>query len=72
MLVAKTKDVHKNLQQQFLDKTIKKRYVALLEGEITKLEGIIDLPLRVDINDRPKQIVCHEHGKRSITRFKSC
>jgi tRNA pseudouridine32 synthase/23S rRNA pseudouridine746 synthase len=70
MLVAKTKDVHKNLQQQFLDKTIKKRYIAVLDGEIPQLEGIIDLPLRVDINDRPKQIVCHEHGKRSITRFK--
>lgn len=70
MLVAKTKDAHKHLQQQFLDKTIKKRYVALLDGEISESEGLIKLPLRVDINDRPKQVVCHEHGKRAITRFK--
>jgi len=70
MLIAKTKDAHKDLQQQFLDKTIKKRYIALLDGEISEKEGIIDLPLRVDINDRPKQMVCHESGKRSITRFK--
>jgi tRNA pseudouridine32 synthase/23S rRNA pseudouridine746 synthase len=70
MLIAKTKEAHKDLQQQFLDKTIKKRYIALLDGEISEKEGIIDLPLRVDINDRPKQMVCHESGKRSITRFK--
>ncbi len=70
MLIAKTKEAHKNLQQQFLDKTIKKRYIALLDGEISEKEGIIDLPLRVDINDRPKQMVCYENGKCSITRFK--
>ena len=69
MLVAKTKDVHKALQEQFLDKTIKKRYVAVLDGEVEG-EGIIDLPLRVDIENRPKQLVCFEHGKRAITRYK--
>lgn len=70
MLIAKTKDVHKALQQQFLDKRIKKRYVALLDGVLENFEGVIDLPLRVDINDRPKQVVCFEHGKRSITQYK--
>jgi tRNA pseudouridine32 synthase/23S rRNA pseudouridine746 synthase len=70
MLVAKTKEAHKHLQQQFLDKTIKKRYVALLDGEVKEKEGLIKLPLRVDINDRPKQVVCHAHGKRAMTRFK--
>ena len=70
MLIAKTKAIHKALQQQFLDKRIKKRYVALLDGELENTEGVIDLPLRVDINDRPKQVVCFEHGKRSITQYK--
>lgn len=70
ILIAKTKDAHKALQKQFLDKRIKKRYIALLDGVLEKLEGVIDLPLRVDINDRPKQVVCFEHGKRSITQYK--
>ena len=70
LLVAKDKDVHKHLQDQFLAKTIKKRYVALLEGEIEGDEGQIDLPLRPDIEDRPRQLVCYEHGKPATTKWK--
>lgn len=69
LLVAKTKEVHKHLQQQFLKKSIKKRYVALLDGELTENEGIVDLPLRPDIEDRPRQLVCFEHGKPARTRW---
>lgn len=70
LLVAKTKDVHKHLQDQFLARTIKKRYAALLEGEIADEEGTIDLPLRPDIEDRPRQLVCYEHGKPATTKWK--
>ncbi|MEO9850947.1 MAG: pseudouridine synthase [Reichenbachiella sp.] len=70
LLVAKTKEVHKALQTQFLKRTIKKRYIALLEGEIAGNEGTIDLPLRPDIEDRPRQLVCHVHGKRALTQWK--
>lgn len=69
LLLSKTKEVHKLLQHQFFKRSVKKRYVALLEGEISGDEGIIDLPLRGDIEDRPRQIVCHEHGKTSRTRW---
>ncbi|SMD32494.1 tRNA pseudouridine32 synthase / 23S rRNA pseudouridine746 synthase [Reichenbachiella faecimaris] len=70
LLVAKTKEVHKDLQDQFLDRTIKKRYVALLEGLIKEEEGTIELPLRPDIEDRPRQLVCFEHGKPAATKWK--
>ncbi|WP_420580911.1 pseudouridine synthase [Reichenbachiella sp.] len=70
LLVAKTKEAHKNLQAQFLAKTIKKRYVALLEGEIKEEAGSISLPLRPDIEDRPRQLVCFEHGKPATTKWK--
>lgn len=70
LLVAKTKDVHKHLQEQFQLRIIKKRYVALLDGLIEKETGVINLPLCVDYNNRPLQMVSHEHGKRAITRFK--
>ena len=33
-------------------------------------EGIIELPLRVDLEDRPKQLVCFEHGKKAVTKWK--
>ena len=70
MLLAKTKKANQFLQKQFIDKTIKKRYVALLDGIIRKNEGEINLPLRVDLDDRPKQLVCYDHGKNALTKWK--
>ena len=70
MIIAKHKYVHENLQKQFLKRTINKRYVAILDGIIDDKEGTISLPLRVDINDRPRQLVCFEHGKPATTKWK--
>ncbi len=70
LLGAKTKEAHKILQKQFLDKTIKKRYIALLDGILKEDEGLIDLPLRVDFEDRPRQLVCYDYGKVAKTRYK--
>lgn len=70
MLIAKTKQANQYLQSQFIQRTIKKRYVALLDGIVTANEGDIKLPLRVDLDDRPKQLVCFEHGKKAWTKWK--
>ncbi|WP_093026320.1 RluA family pseudouridine synthase [Pustulibacterium marinum] len=70
MLLAKNESVYKNLQSQFIKRSIKKRYVALLNGKITQEKGIIELPLRVDLDNRPMQLVCYEHGKPAKTKFK--
>ncbi len=69
LLVAKNEKTHKNLQKQFINRTIKKRYVALLDGILDLKEGVIDLPLRVDLNNRPRQLVCYEHGKPATTKY---
>ena len=71
MLIAKTKEIHKHLQSQFLKRTIKKRYVALLDGIVKIPAGEINLPLRVDIDDRPRQLVCYEYGKPALTHFET-
>jgi tRNA pseudouridine32 synthase/23S rRNA pseudouridine746 synthase len=34
-------------------------------------DGFIDLPLRVDLDDRPRQLVCYEHGKSAQTKWES-
>ncbi len=70
LLVAKTKEVHKYLQYQFINRTIKKRYVALLKGQVQGEEGMIDLPLRVDLDNRPCQLVCYQYGKPAKTKWK--
>jgi tRNA pseudouridine32 synthase/23S rRNA pseudouridine746 synthase len=70
LLVAKHKEAHKALQNQFINRTVKKRYIALLDGIIEEEEGLIDLPLRVDLDDRPRQLVCYDYGKSAQTRWK--
>lgn len=70
LLVAKYPEAYKNLQQQFINRTVKKRYVALLENPVKNEGGLIDLPLRVNLDDRPRQLVCYDYGKKAITRWK--
>jgi tRNA pseudouridine32 synthase/23S rRNA pseudouridine746 synthase len=70
LILALNPRAHKKLQQQFINKTIQKRYVAIIEGDLAVEEGTIELPLTVDINDRPRQLVCFKHGKKALTTFK--
>lgn len=72
LLVAKTKEVHQHLQAQFKNRTVKKRYVALLEGNkrFTEETGRIELPLCPNPLDRPRQIVSDELGKPAITEYR--
>jgi tRNA pseudouridine32 synthase / 23S rRNA pseudouridine746 synthase len=69
MLIAKNLEAYHYLQMQFIKRYIGKTYVAVLEGIVPNDEGLIDLPLRLDINDRPRQLVCYEHGKPAQTRY---
>ena len=69
MLIAKDEETYVKLQSQFIKRTIKKRYVAMLDGILEENEGFIDLPLRVDLDDRPRQLVCYEHGKPAQTKW---
>jgi len=69
LVLTKTKEANKILQSQFINRTIKKRYVALLDGILPEDSGKIQLPLRVDLDDRPKQLVDFTHGKAAETRW---
>ena len=70
LLVAKKKEIHKALQAQFINKTIVKRYEAVLDGFLTTEEGEISLPLCLDYEDRPRQMVCFEKGRTATTKYK--
>lgn len=69
LLVAKNQDVYIRLQSQFTKRQVQKKYLAILDGVIRQKSGIIDLPLRVDLDNRPQQMVCYEHGLDAKTRF---
>lgn len=71
VIFAKDKATHKSLQQQFENHSIKKRYIALLDGLVERDEGVIALPLLPDIEDRPRQRVDNEHGKPAVTRYQA-
>ncbi len=69
LVLALNQRAHKHLQQQFINKKITKRYVALIDGVLNKTAGEIRLPLCVDFNDRPRQMVCYLHGKYAETHW---
>ena len=69
LVLTKTKEANKILQSQFIKRTVKKRYVALLDGHLTEKSGVIQLPLRLDIDDRPRQLVDFTNGKKAETNW---
>ncbi|WP_153448960.1 RluA family pseudouridine synthase [Vibrio algicola] len=69
LVFALTRRANKSLQKQFITRGVEKRYVALLEGKVSQTSGNITLPLRGDLEDRPRQMVCHEHGKAADTHW---
>lgn len=82
LIVAKTLEVYRNLQEQFVKHQVKKKYLAVLEPldaldnleslenlDILDKRGTISLPLRPDPMNRPRQLVDPEHGKRAVTDY---
>jgi len=69
LVLTKTKETNKIVQNQFINRTIKKRYVALLDGHLSAKKGTVNLPLRLDLDDRPRQLVDFTHGKNAKTNW---
>lgn len=70
MVVALTADAHRNLSRQFHERTTKKKYIALLEGVLEGESGTIELPFRLDVDNRPIQIHDEVHGKMGTTHWR--
>ena len=70
MLIAKNYETYKFIQKQFIDKTVQKKYIAVLSKDILSSQGVIDLPLATDFINRPAQMVCFNNGKASKTIYK--
>jgi len=68
--LALTAQTHRALSRQFHDRETEKRYIALLDGELAGHEGTIELPFRLDVKNRPRQIYDPIHGKVGITHWK--
>jgi len=67
LILAKSRSAHRHLQQQFEKRLVNKRYIAILSKTPPGLGGRVQLPVRLDIENRPAQIVCFEKGKAADT-----
>ncbi len=70
LIVARGEAVQREMYRLFRERAVDKRYVAAVAGLIADDAGEIDLPLICDWPNRPRQMVSHELGKPSLTRFR--
>jgi len=70
LIMAFTASVHRYFSVQFMEKLIGKRYIALIEGEVTENAGVIELAFRLDPDNRPYQVYDPKNGKLGTTRWR--
>ena len=70
LVAAKSMEVYKELQRQFAGREVQKQYTAILDGVPVNGEGVIELPLAADYDNRPRQKVDYLNGKPAVTRYK--
>ncbi len=69
LVFALTEDAKRKLSMQFEKRETEKTYIAIVEGAVKEEYGIIDKPMRLDVENRPYQIVDYEQGKAAVTEF---
>ncbi|MDR3352725.1 MAG: RNA pseudouridine synthase [Zoogloeaceae bacterium] len=69
ILMARGKEAQRVLNQQFAERQVGKTYEALVEGELSVANGIVDWPLLCDWPRRPRQIVSFAYGKPARTEY---
>ncbi|MBR6251609.1 MAG: RNA pseudouridine synthase [Bacteroidales bacterium] len=70
LLAAKDERTFSALRAMFEQHKISKTYIAIISGNIANNEGVINIPIRPDLNDRPRQMVDSEHGKQAVTKYR--
>ena len=69
VVLPMTKRVLSDISKQFQARTVHKHYIALVAGKLAKTQGIIELPIAADTDNRPLYKVCQQDGKPSVTRY---
>lgn len=70
LLVAKTDKVHNDLAKQISEKTVLRKYLALVHGVILEDSATIDAPIGRDKNDRKRMCVTSENSKNAVTHIR--
>ena len=69
LLFALSKAADRELKRQFREREPKKYYQALVWGHLEQDHGVVELPLICDWENRPRQKICFERGKRAVTFY---
>jgi len=69
LLFALSKAADRELKRQFREREPKKYYQALVWGHVEQDHGAVELPLICDWENRPRQKICFERGKRAVTFY---
>lgn len=70
LVVAKNDKAHISLAKQISEKTVTRKYIALVQGIIKEDTATIDAPIGRDKNDRKKMCVTLDNSKDAITHIK--
>lgn len=69
LLISKTNEAHQKLSEDFKNKNIKRKYIALVKGIIESEKGRIDAPIGRSETDRKKMAITEKNSKNAITNF---
>ena len=64
------KPVNAHLSRQLRERLMAKEYIAIVDGHPARDEGIIDLPIAPDWQNRPRVRICPQRGKPARTRYR--
>lgn len=70
LIIAKNDKAHQSLSEQLQNKTVSRKYYALVHGEIPHEYGTIDAPIGRDVKDRKRMCVCEQNSKDAVTHFR--
>ena len=70
IIMARDPDAHRALSRQFEKRNVSKIYVAVVAGSMQEEQGVIDLPLRKDIDRPPRHMVDPVQGKSAVTNWR--
>lgn len=68
LMVAKNDIAHRGLVEQLMDKSVKRKYIALVHGNTPHDYGTVDAPIGRNKNDRQSMAVVDD-GKEAVTHF---
>lgn len=69
LVIPLSKFALSHISKQFQARTVRKTYTAVVNGILQKDDGVIDLPIGADMENRPKYKICYTQGKKSVTEY---